>query len=316
MYNYNHLYYFYMTVKSKGVMSAARHLNVSQPSLTSQLKVLEGALDIKLFQKVGRKNELTQQGLAIFGYCRQMFEASEEMREAIQQRLPTATRRIYIGVSEEVERSFVVEIVSQFLLGQSLDARPKVIIVSGTEDQLTERLKFRELDIIITELAIKDPDLMNLGRIETPVVLACSKKWKLKSKSRNIKASAAIKEIVGGENAQWLMPSTRFKLRSEIDTFFEMNELKGRIVFESDVMASLVRAAQDAIGLGLFPLLYIAREVKEKKIQTLGPKNGYWKYRLWLVCHKHKHEDQLMKSFAKSFSEVGGSPEKLLHQTQ
>lgn len=304
MYNYNHLYYFYITAKSGGVMNAAKHLSISQPSLSSQLKVLERSLDVKLFQKVGRANQLTQAGSKIYGFCRQMFEVSEAMSEVVLQRVPSATRRIHIGVSDEVERSFVVEVVSLFLKKQTPELRPKVTIVAGTQSQLTERLKFRELDIIITELAMKDPELMNLSRAETPVVLICSKKWKAKSKVKNIRTVTAVEKIVDGEVTQWVMPSNRFKLRSEIDRFFETNELKGRVVLETDVMASLVRSVEDEIGLALFPLLYIPQEIRDKSISILGPKNGYWKYQVWLVCNHQSHSDVLIQSFAKSFKEV------------
>src|SRR6476620_9180608 len=146
MYNYNHLYYFYVTAKSGGVTTAAKHLRISQPSLSSQLKVLESALGTKLFQKVGRNNVLTEAGWVIFGFCRRMFELSEEMGEQVSKRVPSATRRIHIGVSDDVDRPFVVEFVSLFLKKHGLTQRPKVTIISDREDQLIERLRFRDLD--------------------------------------------------------------------------------------------------------------------------------------------------------------------------
>src|SRR3954464_12449088 len=115
MYNYNHLYYFYITAKSGGVNVAAQHLRISQPSLSSQLKVLERSLDLRLFQKVGRNNQLTPAGSVVFGFCRRMFELSEEMGDLILKKVPSASRRIHIGVSDEVDRPFVVEVVSLFL---------------------------------------------------------------------------------------------------------------------------------------------------------------------------------------------------------
>jgi LysR family transcriptional activator of nhaA len=81
MFNFNHLYYFYVTAKSGGVSAAAEHLRISQPSLSSQLKVLERFFDIRLFQRVGRRNQLTPSGAIIYGFCRRMFEISEEMSE-------------------------------------------------------------------------------------------------------------------------------------------------------------------------------------------------------------------------------------------
>ncbi len=304
MYNYNHLYYFYVTAKSSGVSAAATHLRISQPSLSSQLKVLEGALDLKLFHKVGRKNHLTPTGLVIYGFCRQMFELSEEMGELISKKVPSASRRIHIGVSDEVDRPFVVEVVSLFLKQHGLIQRPKVSVVSGTHEQLSERLRFRELDAVVTPLTVIDPDLENLERAEVPVVLTCPPDWKMEKIKKNRSVGQIIKSIEGGEGTQWLMPSSRFTFRSEVDHFFANNGLKGRIVFESDVIASLVRSVIDGIGLGFFPLIYVAREIREKSIRVISPRGGYWKYNVWLTCHSQNKNDILIKSLSKSFKEI------------
>jgi LysR family transcriptional activator of nhaA len=304
MYNFNHLYYFYITAKSGGVNAAAKHLRISQPSLSSQLKVLEQKLDVRLFRRVGRNNELTPAGTVIFGFCRQMFEISEEMEEQISKKVPSAARRIQIGVSDEVERSFVVEFVSNFLKKHGLEQRPKVTVVSGSHDQLTERLRFREIDAIVTPFAMISPELVNLERAEVPVALTCPGSWKMRSNKKNLDAASAVKEIIGGEDAQWLMPVASFKLRAEINQFFEVNQLKGRIVFESDVIASLVRSVVDEIGLAFLPLIYVSREIREKSVRVIGPKEGYWKYRIWLSCHAQNKNDVLMKSLSSSFREV------------
>ena len=304
MYNFNHLYYFYITAKSGGVNAAAKNLRVSQPSLSSQLKVLEASLDVRLFHKVGRNNQLTSAGSVIYGFCRQMFEISEEMGELIAQKVPSASRRIHIGVSDEVDRPFVVEVVSLFLKKLGLSRRPKVTVVSGTHEQLNERLRFRELDAVVTQLAMIDPELVNLERAEVPVALTCSSKWKVGPYKKTAKVTTAIKAIQGPEGAQWLMPSSRFKLRAEIDRFFEVNQLQGRIVFESDVIASLVRSVIDGIGLAFLPLLYVAREIREESVRVMGPREDYWKYRVWLACHKQNKDDALVKALAQSFKEI------------
>jgi len=304
MYNFNHLYYFYVTAKSGGVTLAAKHLRISQPSLSSQIKVLERSMDLRLFQRVGRNNQLTQAGAVIYGFCRQMFEISEEMGELISKKIPSSSRRIHIGVSDEVDRPFVVEVVSLFLKKHGLAQRPKVTVISGTHEQLAERLRFRELDAVVTQLAMIDPDLVNLERAEVPVALTCSMKWKMRSNTQKLKAAAAVREIIGGEEAQWLMPSARYKLRMETDQFFELNQLKGRIVFESDVIASLVRSVIDEIGLAFLPLIYVAREIREKSVRVIGPKEGYWKYRVWLTCHSQNKDDVLLKALSRSFKEI------------
>lgn len=304
MYNFNHLYYFYVTAASGGVTAAAKRLKISQPSLSSQLKVLEDSLDMRLFERVGRRNQLTPTGSTIYGVCRQMFEISEELGELISRRVPSASRRIHIGVSDEVDRPFVVEVVSQFLKKHDPSLRPKVSVVSGTHEELAERLRFREIDAVVTQLAMIDPELENLERAEVPVVLTCSSQWKRRPCRAGANPSDVVRSIQGPEGAQWLMPSVRFKLRAEIDSFFEVNQLKGRIVFESDVISSLVRSVMDGFGLAYVPLLYVAREVREKSIRVVGPKTGYWKYRVWLTCHGQRKDDVLIKSLSASFKDV------------
>lgn len=304
MYNFNHLYYFYITAKSGGVTSASTHLRISQPSLSSQIKVLEESLDIRLFYKVGRRNKLTPAGLVIYGFCRQMFEISEQMGEIITKQVPSAARHIHIGVSNEVDRPFVVEVISTFLKKHGLSLRPRITVSSGNHEQLIERLRFRELDAIVTQFATISPELVNLEKAEVPVVLTCTSKLKLpKSKKAQLPAET-LKSIFGDKEAQLLMPSPLFKLRTETNLFFEDNKIIGKIVFESDVIASLVRSVVDEIGIAFLPLIFVAREIREKTIHILGCKDGYWKYRVWLTCHSQNNNDALIKALALSFKEV------------
>lgn len=304
MYNYNHLYYFYMTVKSGGVTSAAKHLSISQPSLSGQLKVLEDFLQIKLFKKVGRKNELTREGAVIFGFCRQMFELSEEMHESITEKIPHASRRIYIGVSNEIAHSFVVEVISHFLKKYNPQLRPKVTMISGTHEKLEEQLRFREIDVFVSQLSAKSPDLENLKKVEVPVNLVCTVNKKLSPQKRYISISSALSIIEEIGLHRWVVPSPGFKLRSEINDYFEANSLKGDIVFESDVIESLTRSVVDKVGISFLPLIYIPKELESKSIYSFGPKKGYWKHRIWIASHKTSKDDHIVNSLSHSFKEV------------
>lgn len=305
MYNFNHLYYFYITAKCGGVMNAAKYLRISQPALSSQLKTLEDSMDLKLFEKVGRTNKLTRAGLIVFGFCRQMFELSEEMSAAISKKIPTMNRKIYIGVSDEVERSFVVEVVSLFLRKFTMALRPNIIIVQGTQKQLVERLKFRELDVIITELFVNDSDLSQLACAETPVVLVGPKNL----------CNSKLNSVFKNQSTHWLMPSAKFKLRLEIDQFFEKNKLIGRILIESDVLASIVRSVVDGLGITFSPLLYITKEVNDHSVSILGNKSGYWKYRIWLVSNPRNSKDPLIQSFTDSFKLIAHPQTKVANHS-
>ena len=307
MYNYNHLFYFYVTAKSGGVTNAAKHLRLSQPSLSSQLKILEQSLDMKLFNKVGRKNELTDSGETIYGLCRKMFEFADEMNEIVTKRMPSTKKRLSIGISEEVNRSFVVEVVSQFLKQYGNKPKPQITLVSGTLEQLSDRLRFKELDLLVSDLAMIDTELNKIAYAEIPVVLTCSSNTdvnKLVSIEDQQDHNLTIQAVAKNKNTQWVMPSNKLKLKSDIENFFETNDIKSQIALETDSTSSLVRAVKDEIGFCFLPLLYIADELREKSIQIIGPKTGNWKYRVWLVSQQQNRNDELVKGIAKSFNEI------------
>lgn len=301
MYNYNHLYYFYVTAKAGGVTSASSHLRISQPSLSSQLKVLEQSLDLKLFQKAGRTIELTSSGQEVFGFCRQMFEFSEKMNELISKRVPSSTRKICIGVSEHVDRSFVAEVVSNFLKKYEVDKRPKVTVISATQHQLNEKLKFKEFDAVVTDTGMVDPNFHDLQKAEVPVVLTCSTKWKAPVA---VDSDDLLGSLAESSQAQWIVPSNKIRFRGEIDKFFESNKIKKKIAFESDVIGSLVHAVTDEIGLAFFPVLYVNQFLKDNSLQMIGPKEGFWKYQVSLTCHNQNREDQLIQHFSDAFNEI------------
>jgi len=306
MYNFNHLYYFYITVKSDGVTAAAKHLRISQPSLSGQLKVLEENIQTKLFRKVGRKNELTKEGSIIFGFCRKMFELSEEMEESITEKIPHVSRRINIGVSVEIANSFLVEVISHFLGKFNERLRPKITMITESHEKLSELLRFREIDVIVSPFNMTDPDLENLQQLEVPVNLICTKNKVKINNTRQRKDSILniLNSYYKGKHAQWVMPSTGLKLRTEINQFAEEYNLKGRTVFESDVIESLTRSIVDNIGISFLPLIYVAKELENNVVESYGPRDGFWKYKIGLSCHVKSKDDHLISELSKSLLDI------------
>lgn len=304
MLNFNHLYYFYVTVKSQSVSTAAKRLSISQPSVSSQLKVLEDYLQVKLFEKSGRKNTLTKAGHEIFSYCQRMFEVSEELDRYLIDRTSPETRQVNIGVSDDIERSFLSEVISHFLQKCSTGMRPKMSISSGSTEQLVNRLQFKELDAIVTTEDVTEGNLVSLLNIETPVALIGPAMKELPIQYEKLHLASQLKNIISSEGISFVMPSTSFKFRKEIDQFFEIHSIQKRIVFESDITSSLVRSVIDEIGFAFIPLIYVDRESHQKKLSVFGPADGFWKYKLNLSCHLKKEDDPVIRSLAESFQVI------------
>jgi LysR family transcriptional activator of nhaA len=297
MFNFNHLYYFYVTARSGGVSAAARALKTSQPSLSAQLKTLEASVGKKLFLRTGRTLVLSDEGREVFGYCRRMFEIAEELNSSVRSVKPD-NRRLNLGVSDELERPFVVEIVSKLARGRPA-VPPLVTVTSDSHSQLLHKLKTNAVDAIITNQPAFDPTLTTLAAIEMPVVLAFRESPALR-KIRWARDLADIPEL-RSRDFRWALPHPKLKLRSECDLFMEGKRFGGRVVFESDVLASVVRAVIDGLGVSFLPLPYIFTEVAHGKIQVRGPRRGYWSHGVWLISGRRREDDRTLGDLTTAF---------------
>jgi LysR family transcriptional activator of nhaA len=304
MYNYNHLYYFYITVRSGGFTPAAKHLLISQPSLSGQIKVLETYLQIKLFRKVGRRNQLTPEGTTIYGFCSQMFEASKDMQESIEEQTCDSSRNITIGVSDEISGSLIGDIVSHFLAKFKKNKCPRVTITSESHNLLKEKLKFREVDILISPISIRGTEISVINCSDIPVVLLSNQEIQPTIKSDSINSSLKKTNQTIDSSLQLVMPTSGHKLERETKEFLDQNKIKNKVILESNITESIVKLTLDGIGMAFLPSIYVNKHINKNSLYLHGPREGFWKYKVYLSCQTNKSLDPLLISLSNSFTEI------------
>ncbi len=76
----------FVTVAELGTVSrAAVRLHIAQPALSRQIRDLEEELDLKLFDRVGRRLVLTGEGEQLLGDCRALLNCASAIGERAQQ---------------------------------------------------------------------------------------------------------------------------------------------------------------------------------------------------------------------------------------
>ncbi|HEX6161509.1 MAG TPA: LysR family transcriptional regulator, partial [Thermoanaerobaculia bacterium] len=71
--NYHHLLYFWVVAREGSIARATGKLNLTQPTISTQLRMLEESLGEKLFEKSGRNLVLTEAGRIAFRYAEEIF---------------------------------------------------------------------------------------------------------------------------------------------------------------------------------------------------------------------------------------------------
>lgn len=289
MQNFNHLYYFYIVAKLKSVTTAAKFLKTSQPSLSTQIKTLEFNLDKNLFIKRGKFLELTSDGSKIYDICSRMFEVYEDLESFLKP--DNKQDNINIGVSSGISRPFTTNIVGQVLKKYKLDDRPKIKLDTGATDNLFERLRLKKLDLLITNSQPIEPDLKVLKVFAMPVALLGKTEFIHQLKISQLKNSESI---IKKASSYLSIPSEPLKLRMETNHFYLKNKIRYNAMFESDILASVIRSAVDGIGFCLIPLPYVKKELQNKSLEILPKMSSLWKHQLYVVARNDRDKNQFI----------------------
>ena len=136
--NLHHLRYFRAIAHEGGLTRAARRLNVSQSALSTQLRQLEDQLGHPLFDRVGKRLELTEAGRIALDYAETIFRAGDELLGTLQGHGP-AQRVLRVGSIATLSRNFQLELLRP-LMGR-IDT--ELVIRSGSMAELLAGLAAR-----------------------------------------------------------------------------------------------------------------------------------------------------------------------------
>lgn len=244
--NYHHLHYFWMVAREGTIAQACALLNLSQPTISTQLKKLEQSVGAPLFQKAGRKLELTELGKQVYRYADEIFAKGRDLQAALNGAVNRQTQRLAVGVVDSVPRPLVARLLKPLL---HLPTPVQFVCEAGPLQQLVGDLATERLDVLLSDVPLGSP---------SPIV------------ARNQFLGACGIAFVGEpalserhrrqfprslQDAPLLVPSFRQPLRCELAAWWESQQLRPRVMGEIDDPALLIELATTGIGLIPVPAL-------------------------------------------------------------
>ena len=147
--NYHHLLYFWTVAREGSIAAACRRLHLTQPTVSSQIKVLERSLKAKLFSRQGRSIVLTEAGRLVYRYADEIFSLGGELVDAVAGRTTGSGLRFVVGVADTLPKLMVHRLLMPAVHLADEDVR--VACIDGDPDQLLARLALHELDLVISD---------------------------------------------------------------------------------------------------------------------------------------------------------------------
>jgi len=144
--DYRELERFLAVVDHGSLVAAARHLGVTQQTLSSSLARLEAELDVRLFdRKPGGITATTRYGDALVRHARSQLAGADRAKQEMLSIKEGSVGTVTIGLGESFDGDIILEALLRFR-----EAQPgiRVNLVEGYSDRLQHRLYDGEFDFI------------------------------------------------------------------------------------------------------------------------------------------------------------------------
>ena len=151
--DWNQIRAFQATVEHGSLSAAARHLALTQPTLSRQVAALEEGLGVTLFERVGKRLELTESGRDLIEHARRMTEAANDFHLSASGRSNAVEGVVSISATDGIAMHLIPPAL-QRIRSEAPGISIELVISNSLSD-----LRRREADIAIRHVRPEDPEL-------------------------------------------------------------------------------------------------------------------------------------------------------------
>ncbi|MFP2912540.1 transcriptional activator NhaR [Pyxidicoccus sp. 3LFB2] len=258
--NYHHLLYFWTVARAGSIAKAGEELHLAQPTISSQLKLLEESLGHKLFERQGRKLVLTDVGRTVMRYADEIFRLGNELKNVVSG-MPTGQQlRLNVGVLDVIPK-----LVAEQLLKPALDAGPSLRIScrEGPLPQLLASLALHELDVVLADAPSSEPvSVRSFNHLLGKSGVSFFAAGKLVQLKKDFPRSL--------NGAPMLLPSDESSVRRSLELWFERQGLRPLIAGDFDDSALLQAFGQRGHGVFAMPTAIEAEVERQFNCSVIG----------------------------------------------
>src|SRR5439155_23333231 len=146
--NYKHLHYFWAVAKAGGVARASERLHITSQTISGQISLLEHVLGYRLFDRIGRRLELTDAGRMVLSYADEIFALGDELEEVLHHGSGGRPLSFRVGIADALAKSVAYRLLEPAL---RLREPPRIVCREGKLASLLADLAVHRLDIVLAD---------------------------------------------------------------------------------------------------------------------------------------------------------------------
>jgi DNA-binding transcriptional LysR family regulator len=238
----HHLRYFEAVARHGHVSRAARELHIAQPSLSKQIQALEAELGVMLFDRVGRRVELTEAGGLLLPYARRVLREVADARSALQQWGSLEHGQVTIGAPPTVGAHVLPRALAAF--HQRYPAIELRLLEMGAA-RLAALLEEGSIDLAV--ISVPFPGLASAELFSEDLVVAVAQDHPL-AQQRAVRSAELAAE-------QFILFPEGYELRSRTLQFCRAAGFEPQVALDGGETDTVMRLVAAGLGVALAPRL-------------------------------------------------------------
>jgi LysR family transcriptional activator of nhaA len=243
---------------------AAAQLNVSQSSLSVQIRKLEDQIGHRLFSREGKQLVLTEAGRIALDHADAVFAAGDELLGVLGRTATGVARQsIRVGSLATLSRNFQMGFLAPLLQREDVS----ILLRSGSMAELLRHLDAHRLDVLLTNQApTRDAGTPWIShQIATQEVT-------LVGASHLVQRRMPLTKVLGSRPL--IVPSSDSGVRVSFDALVARLNVSPTIAAEVDDMAMMRLLARAGFGLAVVPPIVVQDELAARELVQAARLDG------------------------------------------
>lgn len=265
--DFSQLKHFVCIAELGGFSKAEQALDISQPSLSRQMRLLEEDLNTKLFLRTGRGVALTPAGETFLPHAKAILEAVERGRQAMSSGSTDLTGKISVGLAHRLSRVLTPPLVQAF---RQRFPNASISIVEGKTHALVSALSMGHVEVAV---------LFNLETPDNLIVEPLTEEYYvlvgMRTNDFTLPESIPFEDLA---KYPLILPPLANSIRANLELARRRSNIDFNVVAEVDTRLAVVDLMRlgmgfSVVGHGEAKLLRQGGEFTSARIEGLGARS-------------------------------------------
>ena len=267
---------FLVTASHNNISRAAEQMHLSQSAASNALKELEQHYDIQLFDRIGKRLQLNEQGQLLRPKAEALLAQAQELEAGLLAH--TEAGQLQVGATLTIGNYLAVGIMADYM--QRYPQADVQLQVANTET-IAERVLNFELDIGLIEGELNHPDLDVIPWQDDELVVFCAPDHPLAGHRR-----LQDKQLL---SVSWVLREQGSGTRQTFDRAMHGLLPELNIALELQHTEAIKRAVESGLGVGCLSRVALADAFARGSLVPLPVAGRDFNRKFYAILHRQKY---------------------------